>query len=657
MPSTSSRTPDKHPPLGMHDGSALEPANQASVGCKDEQRQEGEERKKDEEKTGALQEEKKCPQSVNEQVAVNRRAMQKIAFDHLASIRKEEEHQMAQLEENRHVQNVEREKAVASENMKQEDEKITAMVENRNYNVYLREEKSQRDLQEKKSRRAWVVEKDETLEAKKKKLEEELWTLKEPTQRRDVPQCPRKLSEASAPWKDTKQGREDMGAEEPEARPVKEEKKWMQSVNEQVAKNRQERQQIAFEYLAAIRKEEEEDMAQLEQERNARDTHKQNAVEAVKKKEEEDRKAATANNRDYNFYLREEKSQRDLLEKKTRRAWVVEKDQAVEAERKREEEHKQIPRRDNKEYREIITKALLLYKDQDQEDQEREQRKVEDEAKARQACEEERKRIESSLNSKHALKNREKMQQIAFDHLAAIRREEEKHVAQLERSRHARDAEKDEAEEAEKREEEEEKRAALVKNRKYNVFLREVKSQQNLQEKKTRCDWVVEMDEALEAEKKREEERRTKEKHIQWQDRKEYKEAVAKAFLPFKDKRRQEEEREKVTREEEEKARQAREEERKRIERGLKNKEIVKKRQEMQQIAFDHLAAIRREEEKHVAQLERSRHARDAEKDEAEEAEKREEEEEKRAALVKNRKYNVFLREVKSQQEPRRTKP
>uniref|UniRef100_H3CIK3 Aminopeptidase n=1 Tax=Tetraodon nigroviridis TaxID=99883 RepID=H3CIK3_TETNG len=69
--------------------------------------------------------------------------------------------------------------------------------------------------------------------------------------------------------------------------------------------------------------------------------------------------------------------------------------------------------------------------------------------------------------------NREKMQQIAFDHLAAIRKVE------LEQSRQTRDP--------------------MVKSHKYNIYLMEEKRQRDLQKKKTRRAWVVEKDEALEA--------------------------------------------------------------------------------------------------------------------------------------------------------------
>lgn len=169
-----------------------------------------------------------------------------------------------------------------------------------------------------------------------------------------------------------------------------------------------------------------------------------------------------------------------------------------------------------KEYQEVISQVFNAYKNEEQhQEQEREAMKKEEEKEAREAKEKEKKQMRITLNPKQVVKNREKMQQIAFDHLAAIREEEEHSTAERVHKRHARAAEKDMAVEADRRKRLEDKRAAVVEMKNYNAYMEEKKRQQDLWDRHTRHDWVVEKDttQPLKAKKKkREEEERSADK-------------------------------------------------------------------------------------------------------------------------------------------------
>lgn len=168
---------------------------------------------------------------------------------------------------------------------------------------------------------------------------------------------------------------------------------------------------------------------------------------------------------------------------------------------------KKRPISDRKEYQEVISQVFNAYKDEEQhQEQEREETKRDEEKEAREAKEKEKKLIRITLNPKQVVKNRQKMQQIAFDHLAAIREEEEHRTAERLLKRHARAAEKDRAVEADRRKRIEEKRAAVVEMKHYNAYMEEKKRQQDLWDKQTRYDWVVEKDKPLEVRKKKREE-------------------------------------------------------------------------------------------------------------------------------------------------------
>lgn len=162
---------------------------------------------------------------------------------------------------------------------------------------------------------------------------------------------------------------------------------------------------------------------------------------------------------------------------------------------------------DRKEYQEVISQVFNAYKEEEQhQEQEREEIKREEEKEAREAKEKEKKLIRISLNPKQVVINRQKMQQIAFNHLAAIREEEEHRTAQRDHKRHARAAEKDKVVEANRRKRIEDKRVAVVEMKTYNAYLEEKKRQQDLWDKQTRRDWVVEKDKLLEVKKKKREE-------------------------------------------------------------------------------------------------------------------------------------------------------
>lgn len=161
---------------------------------------------------------------------------------------------------------------------------------------------------------------------------------------------------------------------------------------------------------------------------------------------------------------------------------------------------------DKKDYQEVISQVFNTYKEEQHQEQEREELRKEEEKKAREVKEKENKLIRIILNPKQVVKNRQKMQQIAFDHLAAIREEEELRTTQRVHNRHARAAEKDKVVEANRRKRIEEKRAAVVEMKNYNAYLEEKKRQKDLWDRQTRHDWVVEKDKPLEAKKKKREE-------------------------------------------------------------------------------------------------------------------------------------------------------
>lgn len=168
---------------------------------------------------------------------------------------------------------------------------------------------------------------------------------------------------------------------------------------------------------------------------------------------------------------------------------------------------KKRPFNDRKEYQDVISQVFNAYKDEEKhQEQEREEMKREEEKEAREAKEKEKKLIRITLNPKQVVKNRQRMQQIAFDHLAAIREEEEYRTNQREHKRHARAAEKDKAVEADRKKRVEDKRAAVVEMKNFNAYMEEKKRQQDLWDRHTRHDWVVEKDNPLEAKKKRGEE-------------------------------------------------------------------------------------------------------------------------------------------------------
>lgn len=165
----------------------------------------------------------------------------------------------------------------------------------------------------------------------------------------------------------------------------------------------------------------------------------------------------------------------------------------------KEQTRKKRQHSDRKNYQEVISQVFNAYKEEEQhQEKEREEVRKEEEEKAREAKEKEKKLIRKSLNPKQVVKNRQKMQQIAFDHLAAIREEEERRTAQRDHQRHARDLEKDKAVEANRKKRTEEKRATMVEMTNYNMYLEEKKRQQDLWDRHTRHDWVVEKDMPLE---------------------------------------------------------------------------------------------------------------------------------------------------------------
>lgn len=96
-----------------------------------------------------------------------------------------------------------------------------------------------------------------------------------------------------------------------------------------------------------------------------------------------------------------------------------------------------------------------------------------------------------TLTPKQVVKNRQKMQDVAFDNLSAIMEEENYRKAQQEQKRHARAAEKDKAIEAERKKQMREKRKEVVEMRNFNAHMMEKKRQRDQWEKQIRNDWVV----------------------------------------------------------------------------------------------------------------------------------------------------------------------
>lgn len=97
-----------------------------------------------------------------------------------------------------------------------------------------------------------------------------------------------------------------------------------------------------------------------------------------------------------------------------------------------------------------------------------------------------------AINPKQIIKNRQKRQQVAFHHLAAIMEKEETQKAQKEQRRHAQAMEKERATEAEKKKQMGEKKESMAEMKKFNTYIEEKKRQRDLWEKQIRNDWVVE---------------------------------------------------------------------------------------------------------------------------------------------------------------------
>lgn len=441
--------------------------------------------------------------------------MQKIAFNNLAAIKKKEECRIAQLEQKRHDQDVERDRIVEAEKRKQAEEKRAAMIEIREYNIKLNEEKKQQMLT-KKHKRPVCVE-DKPLEAEKKLIKKDDQE-RAPIKRRDEKQ-----------------------------RPTQDERKLKEStfLPEDV-KKRQEMQKIAADHLIAIKKEEECYIVQLEQKRLAQELQKVKDREAEKKRQEDEKKATMIRNKIYNCNLREEKSQKKLQERKMECDWYMEKHETKEEKKgmQRTVDKKQVLKD-----REVMQECAIVHlraireKEEDAVSQLRRKRRVKDvenkkAAEAEMANEVEEKRCEMvkardynihlaeekrqqqlqekykrpvcvedkrgekkasqeqnwthrNVVAENVVKRRQEMQKVTFDHLVTIKKKEEGRVAELEQQRHAQHVEKERAAAIERRIGEDEKMIELLKNRDYNCRLREEKIQRDLQEKKTRCNWYV----------------------------------------------------------------------------------------------------------------------------------------------------------------------
>lgn len=137
-----------------------------------------------------------------------------------------------------------------------------------------------------------------------------------------------------------------------------------------------------------------------------------------------------------------------------------------------------------KEHQKVISQVFSAYKEY--KEQQREEVKRQD--KARAVEEEEETRIRAPLNPEQIAENRKKMQRRVFEHLLALREEEESRRDEHDRRRRAQAAEKDKAMEAERQKKLEEKRATMVEMRVYNTSMAEKKRRRDLWEKKTRKD-------------------------------------------------------------------------------------------------------------------------------------------------------------------------
>lgn len=449
--------------------------------------------------------------------------MQKVAFSNLAAIKKKEECRIAQLDKKRHDEDVKKDRIVEAEIRKEADEKRAAMIQIREYNTRLCEEKKQRMLEKKQKTPVCVV--DKPLEAEKK-LQEEIVKKKQDDHER-----------APIKRRDEKQ------------RQAQDERKLKEStIMPENVKKRQELQKIAIDHLTAIKEEEECHAFQLEQRRLARDLEKVKAQEAEKKRQGDEKKATMMRNKIYNCKLREEKSQKKLQEKKMECDWYMEKHETKEEEKKgiqRIVNKKQVLKdREVKQEYAIVHLRAIREKEEDDVSQLKQKRRVKDVEKkkaveAKMAKEVEEKRLEMveardynihlaeekrkqmlqdkykrpvraedkrgeekkatqeqnwshrNIVAENVVKRRQEMQKITFDRLVTIKKEEKGQIAQLEKKTHAQHVEKERAAAIERRKGEDKKMIELVKTRDYNCKLKEEKIQRDLQEKKTRCDWLV----------------------------------------------------------------------------------------------------------------------------------------------------------------------
>lgn len=100
--------------------------------------------------------------------------------------------------------------------------------------------------------------------------------------------------------------------------------------------------------------------------------------------------------------------------------------------------------------------------------------------------------MQLATNPKQMIRNRQKRQQVAFHHLAAILEKEESQKAQKEQRRHAQAVEKERATEAERKKQMGEQKEAMVEMKRFNTYIEEKKRQRDLWERKIRNDWIVE---------------------------------------------------------------------------------------------------------------------------------------------------------------------
>lgn len=100
--------------------------------------------------------------------------------------------------------------------------------------------------------------------------------------------------------------------------------------------------------------------------------------------------------------------------------------------------------------------------------------------------------VQLAINPKQIIRNRQKRQQVAFHHLAAILEQEETQKAQKEHRRHAQAVEKERATEAERKKQLGEKKEAMLEMKSFNTYIEERKRQRDLWQKQIRNDWIVE---------------------------------------------------------------------------------------------------------------------------------------------------------------------